>query len=58
MLVSLYQGTMEVKTSSNRICRIYIRFPESRVKMAGDTKPLPEADIEDAPKAANDDEQR
>ena len=56
MLVSLYQGTMEVKTSSNRVCRIYIRFPESRVKMAGDTLPLPEADIEDAPKAANDDE--
>ncbi len=58
MLVSLYQGVMEVKTSSNRICRIYIRFPESRVKMAGDTTPLPEADIEEAPKAANDDEQR
>ena len=64
MLVSLYQGTMEVKTSSNRVARIYIRFPESRIKMAGDhSLPAPlDSDTSDSdmptPKAANDDEQR
>jgi signal transduction histidine kinase len=31
MLVSLHQGVMETELSANRICRINIRFPESRI---------------------------
>ena len=32
MLVSLYQGEMKTKISTNKVCRIYIRFPASRIR--------------------------
>ncbi len=31
MLISLHQGTMSIDISSNHVCRIYIRFPKSRI---------------------------
>lgn len=31
MLVSLHQGKMKIDISSNHVCRIYIRFPETRI---------------------------
>ncbi len=31
MLVSLHQGNMEIRVSSNQVARIYLRFPASRI---------------------------
>lgn len=31
MLVSLHQGTLTIDVSTNHVCRIFIRFPETRI---------------------------
>ena len=36
MLLSLHQGRLEVSVSHNQVCRLFLRFPASRV-LPGDT---------------------
>ena len=34
MLVKLHQGDIETQVSNNHVCRVYVRFPESRIHRA------------------------
>ncbi len=40
MLVSLHQGEIETQISNNHVCRVYMRFPASRIQ----TKPADDKD--------------
>ncbi len=51
MLISLHQGKLSVDISSNHVCRVFIRFPESRIVPSSAKSQKKEA-VEDVRKAS------